>query len=476
MQNVISNTKIRWILIYVYIIINIISLAGQLVAPILGCEEVYIYLLSILVCFSFLIILIYCISIYSVFSLNSLFLICLGIFNLGRIFLYILGIYDFRFGSYGPISFQWEDNTSIIVLNYYLVFLTIFSFYNIMCIPKKRFVQCEYSFPGKLDVRKICYFVILINGPILAYFFFIRALQVRNLGYTSIYNGVLEENFGGSGIFVIAQLLFNIAFYMLCCLEDRISYFNRIALMYILVMGIQLIQGSRASFIVSILTVCYIRYRIFNKRIRFRFILIFFLLSVPGIYFIACFRSGNFNDFGIVRSFEYFFGDLSGNLNAPAYYIQHAEELSNNEYPYVLEPIVRIFQVMQNPAIYSGGQSLEMIEIRYNLGHQITYLLSHSYYLSGANVAGNFIAELAEFGYIGVLIGSIVVVKMISFIDEYFDTNIFFRFMSIEWIRSILFMPRGEMFYDTYNLFKYGIIFSLIYGISNMLFLKKRIR
>lgn len=474
MQNIISNIKTRWILIYIYIIINAISLSAQLAIQILEYKELYIYLLSILVCISYLIILIYCIIKYTVFSLNSLFLICLGIFNLARIFLYILGIYDFRYGSYGPTNFQWEDNTSIVVLNYYLVFLSIFSFYNFIHIPRKKLSHSvAYNIPGKLNVRKICYFIFIVTGPILAYYFFIRAIQVINLGYTSIYNGILEENFSGNEIFSIVQLVFNIAFYMLCCLEDRITYFNKIALMYILIIGIQLIQGSRASFIVSILTVCYIRYRIFDKKIQFKYIFMIFLLVVPGIYFISCFRNGNFNDFGIIRSFEYFFRDLSGNLNAPAYYIQHMEELSDNKYPYVLEPIIRIFQVMKNPSIYAGGQSIEMIEIRYNLGHQITYLLSHNYYLSGANVAGNFIAELSEFGYIGIFIGAFIVAKIISFIDEYFDTNIFFRFMSIEWIRSILFMPRGEMFYDTYNLFKYGIIFILIYGISNILLGKK---
>jgi hypothetical protein len=171
----------------------------------------------------------------------------------------------------------------------------------------------------------------------------------------------------------------------------------------------------------------------------------------------------------ILTSYEKFIVDLSSSFNVPAYYLQHKAELSNNKYPYIFETIVRGYQYIFNNDVYSMGQSADMIQIRYNLGHQITYNISPGYYLAGSNVASNFIAEMSEYGFAGVGLFSIIVSKLIILVEEkIINRNAFYSFMSVEFCRWVFLMPRGETFYDTYNFIKYGIIFILIYGVATM--------
>ncbi len=124
--------------------------------------------------------------------------------------------------------------------------------------------------------------------------------------------------------------------------------------------------------------------------------------------------------------------------------------------------------------IYRSGQSIAMIAVRFNLGHQITYNISTGHYLNGANVASNFIAEMLEFGLIGVFCFSIIVSKLVTTIEnKIIEGNIFFIYMSFEFCRWIFLMPRAELFYDSYNMFKYSLFFMLLYIVSRPLYTKK---
>ena len=143
-------------------------------------------------------------------------------------------------------------------------------------------------------------------------------------------------------------------------------------------------------------------------------------------------------------------------------YLENMEQISFNTYPYIFEPIVRIVQVLLHSSVYDSGQSIEMIEFRFHLGHQLSYYISPVFYVNGNNIASNFIAEMAEFGCFGVVIFSTIICYLMLVIDKKVCTNDFVAYMSFLLCGWIFLMPRAEAFFDTYTLFKYWLIYIVL--------------
>lgn len=463
--------------IYFYIIIIILNILSYLFFNNLDKVDIYIYILSFIICICYVISLVYLFKTQGLLSLTTIFWICLWIFGVSRLFLFVLGIFNFMNEQYSILgSFYWENNITVQVLNYYLIFMTIFSNLAI-------FSNLKESSGGKdntadiwlvnrsnpfISFRKYIYAVFYISAPIVVVFYLLQAVKVSQLGYTSIYVQGISNQLSFGPIFSIARFAFTVSFYSICSFERREKQFNVSSIVYLCITAIPLLQGSRAIFIVSLLTILFLRYRIFGKEIHFRWILIGILVSIPILVMIAYARNNiQITPISILTSYKKFIIDLSSSFNVPAYYLQHKSELSNNKYPYVFESIVRVYQYIFNNNVFKMGQSKEMIQIRFNLGHQITYNISHAYYLGGSNVASNFIAEMSEFGLIGVGLFSFVVSKIIIFFEkQIYNGNAYFSYMSVELCRWIFLMPRGETFYDTYNLIKYGSIYMLVFAFN----------
>lgn len=438
-----------------FLLWGICALIGQLGA--------YIYMLNLVVCISFGLNVYLAVRKRGFPSLEVLFLGCLFLFNISRLFLYIFGIYDFMNSTYATFPvFAWEDKTAITVLNSYLIFLSVMALY--LCIHEKKWygMSVKRRFPAESQVLTICYGVFLICAPIYALYLMRQVAVVSSVGYGGLFNGAVEQAFHPGPLFSVSRLAFTIAIGMVCALERNERRFNVAFLVYILVIAIQLLQGSRLEVIVEVLFFLYMRFRLFNRRIPLLWAAAFLVVGILGIYFVACLRSNTLSSFSIGGALRYFFVSMSGSLNVPAYYLQNKEALSNNAYPYILDPIVRLFHVIWRPELVNG-QSLELIAGRSSLSHQITFHISSSYYLSGAGVGSNFLAELLEFGIPGVLFGSVLLVKLISLLDENLGRSYYLRFMGSAFVGKIFITPRAEFFYDTYNLVKYGLIFGVIY-------------
>lgn len=470
------NIKIYLIPVFSIWILNILLLIVTSTKE----SAIYKYYISLAIVSTYFLALVLSIRKYGIVALQTLFLLCLFLFNYGRIFLYIFGLFDYTAAPYSLIStFIWKYETLVKVDNYYLIFNTLFIFFLLASKPLHKI--CDYSKNiSKLErtmtsefVRRtfsILFFLIL---PFMAYSMFKFSFMIMRSGYGALYTGGLQS-YEGSTLLRISRTIFNISFYAICMSENDEKRFTRIGIVYIIIMAIQLLQGSRGYFIVALLAIMYIRYRKFGAKIKIRTIVILGVLLVPGIYFIALFRENAIETFSLRDSITYFLSDMSGSLNVPAYYLQNQNSLINNRVPFVLDPIIRILEVIYNPEVYAGGQSIDYINITSDLGHILTYNISPVYYLEGNNVASNFIAELSEFGIIGIILGSFVFLSILFKYDNMFDRNSFYMFMSCEFLLKIFYVPRAEMFYDTYNLFKYGIIYFCIYIMASLMNRKSR--
>lgn len=468
-------------LIY-YIFFTFVNVFLCLLFQYLDDVSSYIYLISIIICVGYVLSIYALIKLRGIMSLTTLFWACLGLFGVSRLFLYLFGVFDFMKSPYSIIGiFYWDYETAVIVLNYYFIFMAIFT--NIVLhsnyYRKKNRIEnrIENRYEGEADkekynslvrIRKIIYTGFFISAPIVAVYYFIQALVVLRLGYTSLYNNEAAQYLSFGPLLSIARFCFTITFYSICSMEVREKYFRISMFVYLVVNAIPLFQGSRAIFIISLLAILFIYYQKFGKVIKGRWIIFGGALGIPLLEIIGYIRSNiKITPISFFSSYKDFIINLSSSLNVPAYYIQHKAELSENSYPYILEPIFRVFQYFKNIQIYSSGQSLEMIAVRFNLGHQITNNISTGYYLAGSNVASNFIAEMSEFGLLGVLFFSVIISKLIVITEEKIvNRNIFFTFMTIEFTKWILFIPRAETIYDTYSLLKYSLSFAVIYLLS----------
>ena len=447
---------------------------GYVFRPVIG-ESAYIVLLCAILTVCYAGTLFVLINKRGVLSLMTLFWICLGCFAIARPILFLLGAKDFTNDQFSIMGhFAWENATSVSVLNAYFTFMLIFSFVSTSDTQSSRnawrFRPQRFPPNPIRPLKNLLYAAEMVTGPILAVYYFAQALTVLKLGYTKIYNGEVTSALGLGSFISISRLIFTLSYYAICCEEKSEKTFIRSSILYLAVNAIPLLQGSRVVFIIDLLTVLFLRYRFFGKTIPARRVLLGFVIAIPLLQSISYLRSGSgVTVHSLGQSYTDFFSELSTSFNIPAYYIQHKAALSGNAYPYILEPIVKVFQYFLHPVSYSSGQNMEMIQVRFNLGHQITYHISPGYYLAGSNVASNFIAEMSEFGYGGVLFFSILISALIRLVEtKIIHRNPYFRFMSFEFCKWIMFLPRAEAFYDSYNLLKYGIGYIAIYTIGNI--------
>ena len=458
-----------------YAMAELLNLGAFLVCRLAGDMDLYIWLLSIIICTCYFVTAAVVIRQTGVVSMASIFWICLFAFGISRLFLYLMGVFDFMHQIYGIFGiFDWEEKTAVTVLNYYLLFMASFSVMLFLSL-RSRMKKAPLQKPRRENpikyLRQPLYVVFYAMAPIVLVFFTIQAILVNRLGYVSLYNGTLNAQIPFLSVFSIARLAFTVSFYAILSFEDDQKNFLQSMAVFLVVNAIPLAQGSRAEFIIYLLACLFVYCTRFHKNFSVMWLIVGLVAGIPVLDAISYIRSGLAlpGDF-LAGAYRKFFSELSTSFNVVAYYVQNQEDLSINTYPYIMEPIVKVFQYYANVDIYSSGQTQAMAEIRFQLGHQITYHISPGYYLMGHNFASNFIAEMAEFGPLGVIGFSFVFLFLVFQIEEQItQKSPYFGFMCIEFCLWIFMAPRASAFYDTYNLMKYGIIFLLLYGVSAFL-------
>ena len=471
------NVKMQHINIFAYMVTVTICLLLYPAAQFIGFDYIYFLCLGFCIC--------YCVSLAcfiktkGVASISCLFWICLFAFAGSRPFLYVFGTFNFMNAPYSIMGdFLWTTQTAITVIAYYIVFMGIFS--AIILSEGNQNRSAVQPGPERTlrngkdhpfaSIHQILYIAYYVTAPIILLFYLIQALMVVQYGYVSLYNGKINEIIPFAGAFSIARLVFTVSYYAILSFEKREKHFLIAASLFLVINAVQLIQGSRAGLITAAFTFLVLYCVRFKRKFKLRWLIIVLLLGIPILEMISYVRSGvDLKNLSIAESYSSFFSALSGSFNVPAYYLQNKEALSFNTYPYIMEPIVKLIQYYQNVDVYSSGQTQEMINIRYNLGHQISYHILPGYYLQGNNVASNFIAEMAEFGIVGVIVFSAIFAGMIRYVENAIrNQSPFICYMSVELCTWIFMAPRASVFYDTYNLVKWGLIYFFLLFVGSI--------
>ena len=478
-----KSVKMKQLNILAYMIATLVGLLFYAVSWFVEFDYIYVLCLCCCVC--------YCVSLFcfvqvkGVASISCLFWLCLFVFGCSRLFLYVFGSFDFMSAPYGILgNFYWSKDTAIAVICYYFAFMGVFS--TVVLKAEKKTAQSTLHCVAENDIcdtlkahpfgslHQAMYLIYYICVPLVIIFYLTQVLLVMRYGYVSLYNGTINKVLPFLSIFSIVRLAFTVAYYAILSFERREKQFLVAAGVYLVINAMLLAQGSRAGLITSAFTFLVLYCSRFKRKFKFSWLVIVLVVGIPLLEIVSYVRSGQVLTLErLLGSYSNFLSELSGSFNIPAYYLQNKEALSINSYPYIMEPIVKLVQYYQHVDVYSGGQSQAMIDVRFNLGHQISYHVSPGYYLQGNNFASNLIAEMAEFGIFGVVFFSYIFARTIRFIENGIQNHSpYICYMSTEFCGWIFMAPRASAFYDTYNLFKWGLIY-IVLMIGGSFFVKK---
>lgn len=413
---------------------------------------------------------------YGILSIQSLFLFALGFFSLSGVVGTVLGIADYTIKNYNTVIFEWTDETTVIVLNYYLIFLLLYFIYLYSKNPfniEQRDLSTDYNqIAGKIGVSK-CSFVrqiMIISFPFALIYHILYAISLRNTGRYILYANGYKLTGGINLVIKLLELVFLVSYSMLCVYESDAKRFDKFSVMYLAVFMTDFIGGARAEAVSKVLFFLYFRYKRFNSKVKGYKIFAGIILGMLLLSYIGVTRIGlRYDRNNILAELSNFLFGQSGSISIVGYYVQNKDILSHNAYPYIFEPIVKVFLLFIHPGIINGGQNLEVLKYRMSLGHHITYSISPSQYLYGSGVGGNFIAEMSEFGAVSIFVFSIIFLAIMNRFDKDINRRKFARFLAPFFVQFLLIAPRGSAFFDSYSLVKYLIMYIMFEAIFNIL-------
>lgn len=399
---------------------------------------------------------------FGIMSLTSMFLICFDLFGLGGIIARYLGgnPYTIYNGSFG--LFIWTYDTKIRVLFLYYVFLLVFYIFS-FCV-KNRGGKYKKSVKNLQNVKSLYIigkYLMVIALPFVLFILFKEISAARSGGYTSIY----VETVSIPSYIRIFRLLFVVGFYVICASCTTIKEFKFGAYLCLGYEMLGALKGGRAGLIVTIMFILFFQYHRFGKKPSVKFIVAAGIIGIPILTLITYWRSGEAFSGNIFELYSGFLKETGASIHVAAMYVQEGRIMNDNAYPYILEPLLRLPLIVKYPFLMSEGQTPEVLSVRFNLSHQLSAHMDYVTYLSGGGLGNSCIAELSEFGFGGIILGAIVLAWILKFIEGKLTESLLLRYFSFFIVSHVLLMPRGSFFMDTYNIFKYLLIYIFIYAI-----------
>lgn len=409
---------------------------------------------------TYIVVLIYVIRSWSFFSIPSLFILMVGFFGVFGIIFTLLGFWDYSHYSSGFIDYYWPDQTRVNVAFLYQILLT--TAYFVFCIfrPGKNngFLSTDIHWYDKyfLSIGKTLF---LLTTPLALLNNIIEIVLVQAGGYASYYLGSSDSFF--TSLLSPIVFLCNASFYLFCAGKPEKEDFNILAALFLVIALLDSLKGARGLLVIPVLFILYYYHRVYKVKLKPKhiFVLCIVAIAITSIY--AYVREG-FTPSSIGSLASQFFEQFalsSNSISIVAMYDQFHSSMNNYGYPYIFEPIVRVYDVLTHSAVYSAGQTQEMISFRNSLSHQLSYCMNPSWYLAGANTGSNMVAEMSQFGSIGVALLSFAFCMFIQFLEKKWGEQSFLGFMLYPLFSQILFAPRGSYFYDTYSLLRLLIMF-----------------
>lgn len=404
---------------------------------------------------------------YGFRSIFGIFLLCLGLFNFQRFFLgYFVGV-DYRNPDlllYLPLKEITVQKTLFI---YTLFTYVVTRFYYIFNRNTKQVKTFNYVMPSDQKLIKVGKYILILFFPLVVYRGILEFILLAGGSFTDIYSENIFLNI--PTYLKISSILFQLGFMMLLGGKPPIKTFYLFGIIYLFTFIPNLIIGLRAIFAVTSLFLVWYYLNIYNKKINVFKASLLLISAILLLQYIALFRSNLEIEGGLFKNIISFLISQSQSMYVLSYYVQYKEIINNlSTYPFVLDPLISW--------IFPNGQSIEVINVRSSLGHQLIYVVNSNYYLSGGSLGTSFIAEVYQFGLLGVFCGAVFFAYLISLFNKNYSKSRVLLIFSMFFVQYFLMAPRSNFLPNFYFLIRYIVIFIFIYLIfisKNKLFSTK---
>lgn len=427
---------------------------------VIGIEFIYInenikysHLLEIQLFILYILILAYNITKNGLFHIFSILIGTIGLFSFMGLFFSIFSDIDYR----KALTVIEIDLPEIIVqktILLYSLFIVVLN-YSFIYFSKRDNLK-----------NKSC----LILPPNLFLLNIGKSIMLLCLGF-ALYRGYLEVKllFGNRNLLFIggsdsiglplylrlASSFFQAGYLFILASLPPKKIFIKYTLIYILTIIPGMIIGNRMLLALSVLFIVWYLYKFYNHKFNY---LKIFLCGVSFMFIlqvIALTRTNSeISEISLVSLLQLFFISQSTSFYVLPLYIQYKTSIIDYNYPFILDPIIGGFTG-------ATGQSYETLEVRSSLGHQLIYSLNPEYYLNGYSLGTTSIAELYEFGIVGILLGAILFAWMVYHFNYMVDKHRGYLLFSMIIFFALISSPRANFFPSLYDICK-NLIFYLV--------------
>lgn len=417
--------------------------------------ETQLFIFYLIICF-------WSIKKYGLFNLFTLFIFTLGLFNFMKIF-YGLFFHDNYRDVASIIPIELTEKSIQETIWVFTLFIIIVSLSYSIWVNKIKIKQaCSkvkskdgwfYLFDKKTFV--IGRAVMLFTFPFVLYRCYIEIVFFSGLSFTEIYIGGSQSIPIPSFIRVIT-VFYNVGFMMILGSRPSKKIFYIYINLYIISIFPYLIIGLRNQFALTILVLLWYYVKVYDARIKIWKIIIPVIISIIVLQLISINREGGELTTTVFALIPLFLTYQSTSMYVLALYIENRKVIMPHNYPYFLDPAIGWLTGVD-------GQSLEVLEKRSSLGHQMIYTLSPDAYLGGMSLGTSCIAELYEFGIIGIIIGGSIMAWGIAKFDLNIKTNRYYLLFAFFFCSYLLIAPRSTFLPNIYFLIRYLLVYCIIF-------------
>lgn len=403
---------------------------------------------------------------YRIFALNKYFFDLVGIFCISFLIFFcgrVLGYYFIELDPFFVSSLVVEvlsrnlmDKISFIAIISVCIILVIDSLFSEKIGGYRLFLSPNTD----VESFKIGRLIFLISFPLMLIKMYYEFSYISQVGYLSIYvDGLKNVNYPVSYIlFTIAYYFFISGFYLIVSAYPSYGRFIFYGVLFLVVSLFDSLKGGRANLAIPILFIIWWSFHAYNKRISLFSAFVFFLIVATFFGYLGSIRLDESIDLGgAAISFVTSQGNSSVVMALREIYAFDFERYSNfTLFTNLLIPYFYLFF----PDVYSQPQSINLIGLAGGFKHILTYIINPEYYLSGGGLGSFYLAELYEFGIVGVIVGSFVAGLAMSWIAKYRSARMvgFFSFFIFS---HIFLMPRAEFFPNSLAIIKLYLLYIL---------------
>ncbi|MFZ2492698.1 MAG: O-antigen polysaccharide polymerase Wzy [Thermoanaerobaculia bacterium] len=244
--------------------------------------------------------------------------------------------------------------------------------------------------------------------PLFLYRAILEMNAVAATGYAAMYSGGMSQVLELPFALRVSTTVMTAAFLVILKNAPSRREFLVYGCMFLIAEVADMMKGARGMFMVTLVFLLWYHNKTFSaQRIAFRR----FLLMAPVLFvvllFIGARRVNETLEFVDVANMILVFVIGTGSsMLVSALIITWGPAMANASYPYVLDPVVYLYNLAKTPELLRVGQSFEMLAVRNDLGHKVTFFSNPGFYLRGQSIGTSAVAEWLEFGLVGVATGA----------------------------------------------------------------------